>query len=253
MERQGMSPSPTNTNPAANPTQGPAGNTSPQKGSQGQPGAAPDPAALQAKIQEAEAALQKERSNLQQLRSADNQRDQEIAELRRKAEQGGGGYYPDDEAPQTTATAPAGSPAIDPRKFGEMALKVNREDWRDHWDGIQEALNDPLNSARFARYAADGNLDWEQVYDAAYSEIRSGKLEARLAELEAQQQQDNSASTQQQELDRRRAAISGSGAHSGNEVMDLNSMSDDDVAALVESDPRDPIRAHRSGTSLRDD
>jgi len=245
-----MSPS-QGSNPTANSSQSPSGtNNSPQKGSQGQSqSATPDPAALQAKLQEMQAALDKETRNLQHLRSAYNQRDQEVAELRRKTERGSG-YYPDDEAPQTSA-APAGS-NIDPRKFGEMSLKVNREDWREHWGDIQEALNDPLTSNRFARYGQDGTYDWEAIYDSAYSEIRSRKLETRLAELEAKQKQDTSASTQQQDLDRVRAAISGGGAHSGNEPLDINSLTDDQLAALIESDPNDPISAHRKNTTLRD-
>lgn len=194
-------------------------------------------------------ARKKAESNYSQLRSAYNQRDGEIARLRRQAT--APAYaQPDDpyvEAPAAPSTDIAELDAI----RADLAITRFRQetpDWQEHWSEVNDILSDPVRVNSVATYRSDGRVDYQGTVKRAYSEVKLARLEKLQQEAAAAR----AAAEQAKQSNRAQAFISGEGAGELPADLDISKMTADEMLAkgLVsfdESDPPEYIRRQRRG------
>lgn len=177
---------------------------------------------------EAEARKKAEQS-YSQLRSAYNQRDGEVARLRRQAA-ASPAYAPPEDPYATSETQAA--PAADTSELdairAEVAITRFRQetpDWQEHWGEVNEILNDPVKVAQVASYRSDGRVDYQGTIKRAYSDIKLARLEKLHHEAEVAR----AAAEQAKQTNRSQAFISGGAASEIPEDIDLNTIDPDEM------------------------
>jgi len=235
--------------PADNAAQAPATEVPADKATTEAPAAAESVETLKQQLVREAEARKKAEASYGQLRTAYNQRDGEIARLRRQAT---APVYsqPDDPYAEQQPAPSADTSEIDAIRADLAITRFRQEtpDWQDHWNEVNEILSDPVRVNTVATYRPDGRVDYQGTVKRAYGEVKL----ARLEKLQQEAATARAAAEQAKQSNRAQAFISGEGAGELPEDLDVSKMTADEMIlkGLVkfdENDPPDVIRRMRRG------
>ena len=117
-----------------------------------------------------------------------------------------------------------------------MAPKLPDGKWEPYYEKAVEFIKDPLNAEEVAVFGMDGNVDFRRSLRAAHKEIL-------LRDLMAVKQQGERRRTEldnDTEATRRMAVVSGGGASSHDEMIDVTQMSLEEMQKHLQIDRGDP-------------
>ncbi len=129
-------------------------------------------------------------------------------------------------------------------EMGLMRYKLENPKWKDHWDEMQHIFNDPTRAEAVAVF--DRNAEGKAVPNM-FKSLTNTQREVQYAKLLQAQEATEAAKAKnvtEQERKKGMATISGVSGSAGEETVDLDGMSSDDMirAGLVDMDPRDPAK-----------
>jgi len=128
-------------------------------------------------------------------------------------------------------------------EIGLMRYKLENPQWQDTWSEVQQLLNDPVKVEEIAVFDRQGKPDMRKSLVNAQTRIEIEQLRKLKSETEAAKA---TKATEQERL-KGQATISGVPASVGEEEVNVDDMSSDDMirAGLVDMDPRDPAKERR--------
>ena len=125
-------------------------------------------------------------------------------------------------------------------EMGMMRYKLENPGWKDHWGEMQKIFNDPTRAEEIAVFDRDGQPNMYKSMVNAQTRVEIEQLRALKSETEAAK------ATRASEQDRLKgqATISGVPASEGEETVNVDDMSSDDMirAGLIDMDSRDPVK-----------
>ena len=207
-------------------TAAPATEVPTEKATTGAPVVAESVETLKQQLAREAEARKKADANYSQLRTAYNQRDGEIARLRRQAT--APAYsQPDDPYAEAPAAPSADLSELDNIRADLAITRFRQEtpDWQTHWDEVNEILSDPVRVNSVATYRPDGRVDYQGTVKRAYSEVKL----ARLEKLQKDADVARAAAEQAKQSNRAQGFISGDGAGELPEDLDLSKLTADDM------------------------
>ncbi len=125
-------------------------------------------------------------------------------------------------------------------EMGMIRYKVENPDWKDTWGDVQKIIQDPTTVEEVAVFDREGKADMFKSLSNAQTRVELQQLRAIKAATE------EAKVTKASEQDRLKGQghISGVTASAGEEEVNVDDMSSDDMirAGLVDMDPRDPAK-----------
>jgi len=125
-------------------------------------------------------------------------------------------------------------------EMGLMRYKLENPKWKDTWGDVQKIIQDPTSVDEVAVFDREGQPDMFKSLSNAQTRVRLEQLEGIQKATDAA----NATKASEQERLKAQGHISGVSASAGEEEINVDDMSSDDMikAGLVDIDPRDPVQ-----------
>ena len=252
-----VSPTPAGTNPDGSAI-APTGPTTPTATSAPANAGAPTVEDLQRQLAASESARTQGEANYKNLRSMHSRQDAQLAAYRQRyaSDPANAGQPAATSAPDVAQPAPAAKPQKTPNELlrdATVDFKLDNPDWKEHWNAMTEILDDQVRVAEVVVYTQTGEVDFPRSLQKAKELVVNSaitKAAAEGKEIQATAATNRAAAKQA-------TVISGSGASSVPETVDLAALRND-PAKLREVmiregllDPTDPPSFQSAGAKTK--